>query len=126
VAEQTAQKLHRSFEDAFNARDIDGLMALYEPACALVPEPGVIALGQSQVREALAGLLALDGMIRLETRDVVEVQELAYLSCAWTLAGTGSDGSALDIGGVTAEVARRQPDGRWLYVIDLPVAAPRQ
>jgi hypothetical protein len=27
----TPEEIHRLFEDAFNAGDIDGLMALYEP-----------------------------------------------------------------------------------------------
>ena len=28
------------------------------------------------------------------------------------------DGSPAELGATTAEVARRQPDGSWLYVID--------
>ena len=28
----------------------------------------------------------------------------------------------VELSGITAEVARRQPDGRWLYVIDNPYA----
>jgi hypothetical protein len=28
------------------------------------------------------------------------------------------DGSPAELGATTAEVARRQPDGTWLYVID--------
>jgi ketosteroid isomerase-like protein len=32
------------------------------------------------------------------------------------------DGASISMGGTTAEVLRRQPDGRWLYVIDNPNA----
>lgn len=119
---QNPADLHQHFEEAFNARDLDRLLSLYEPDCAVVPERGSIAMGASQVREALAGLLALNGPARLTTKDVIEVGDLALLSCTWTLTGTTSDGKALTIGGATAEVARRQPDGRWLYVIDNPIA----
>ena len=35
-----------------------------------------------------------------------------------SLTGTSEDGSPIEMGAVTAEVARRQPDGSWLYVID--------
>jgi uncharacterized protein (TIGR02246 family) len=114
--------LHQQFEQAFNAGDIDALMALYEPDCALVGAPGSVASGPDQVREGLMGLLALNGTAKLTTRDVVQVGDLALLSCSWTLDGTGPDGQPVSIGGKTAEVARRQPDGRWLYVIDNAVA----
>ena len=116
------QMLHQEFESAFNAGDLDGLMALYEADCALIGEPGSVASGPEQVRAGLQGLLDLKGQARLTTRDVVQVGDLALLSCSWTLNGTGPDGQPLTLGGVTAEVARRQPDGRWLYVIDNAVA----
>jgi uncharacterized protein (TIGR02246 family) len=116
------QILHEQFESAFNAGDIDGLMTLYEEDCALVGAPGAVASGPEQVKAGLEGLLALKGQARLTTRDVVQAGDLALLSCWWTLAGTGPDGQPVSIGGVTAEVARRQPDGRWLYVIDNAVA----
>ncbi|HUG16814.1 MAG TPA: DUF4440 domain-containing protein [Thermomicrobiales bacterium] len=114
--------LHEQFESAYNAGDIERLMALYEPECALVGAPGSVALGADQVRAGLEGLLALKGQACLTTREVVQVGDLALLSCSWTLEGTGPDGQPLTIGGVTAEVARRQSDGRWLYVIDNAVA----
>jgi ketosteroid isomerase-like protein len=44
---------------------------------------------------------------------------LAYLSNRWSLSGgTMPDGRAAALGATTAEVARRQPDGTWRYVID--------
>jgi uncharacterized protein (TIGR02246 family) len=119
---QEPQVIHQQFEDAFNTGDIEGLMALYEPDCALVGAPGTVASGPVEVRAGLEGLLALKGKAKLTTRDVVQVGDLALLSCAWTLDGTGPDGQPISIGGRTAEVARRQPDGRWLYVIDNAVA----
>jgi ketosteroid isomerase-like protein len=122
VKANAPQDLHQLFETAFNATDIDGLMVLYEADCAIVPAPGTVAQGPEQVREALQSLLALNGTARLITADVVTVGDLALMSCRWTLRGAGPDGAPLAIGGVTAEIARRQPDGAWLYVIDNPVA----
>jgi uncharacterized protein (TIGR02246 family) len=122
MTSQEPQVLHQQFEDAYNAGDIDALMALYESDCALIGAPGSVASGQDQVREGLMGFLALKGKAKLTTRDVVQIGDLALLSCSWTLDGTGPDGQPISIGGKTAEVARRQPDGRWLYVIDNAVA----
>ena len=39
-------------------------------------------------------------------------------SNTWSLTGTGPDGKPLTMGATTAEVARRQADSTWRYVID--------
>jgi hypothetical protein len=44
-----------------------------------------VARGPEQVRAALQGFLALKGRIRLDTKLVVTVGELAYLSNNWSL-----------------------------------------
>jgi hypothetical protein len=67
---------------------------------------------------ALQGFLALKGRITLDTKLVVTVGDLAYLSNTWSLSGTGPDGTPVTLGATTAEAARRQADGTWRYVID--------
>ena len=114
----TPEQIHRSFEDRFNAGDIDGLMELYEADAALIDQPGNLANGSEQVRAALQGFLALKGRITLDTKLAFSVGELAYLSNTWSLSGTGPDGNPFVLGATTAEVARRQTDGSWRYVID--------
>jgi ketosteroid isomerase-like protein len=69
------------------------------------------------VRAALLGFLALKGRITLDTKLVFTVGDLA-LSSTWSLNGTGPDGNPVALGATTAEVARRQADGIWRYVID--------
>jgi uncharacterized protein (TIGR02246 family) len=118
MAATTPEQIHRLFEDAFNAGDIDGLMVLYEPDSVLVPQPGSVVQGAKQVRAALEGYLALRGRITLDTKLVLTVGDLAYLSNTWSLRGTGPDGNPLTLGATTAEVARRQANGTWRYVID--------
>jgi uncharacterized protein (TIGR02246 family) len=114
----TPEQIHRLFEEAFNAGDLDGLMELYEPDAALIAQPGSLANGIEQARAALQGFLALKGRITLDTKLVVTVGDLAYLSNTWSLSGTGPDGTPVTLGATTAEVARRQADGTWRYVID--------
>lgn len=113
-----AEQLHRKFEELFNEGDIDGLVGLYEADAALIVQPGSVVTGKEGIRPALQGFLDLGGKISLDTKAVVEVGDLAYLTNRWSLVGTAPDGSDLEMGAVTAEVARRQDDGTWLYVID--------
>jgi uncharacterized protein (TIGR02246 family) len=113
------EQMHGLFEQAFNASDLEALMALYEPDAALIPQPGVVAEGTAAIRESLRWFIERGGQITLDTKLVVRVGGLAFLSNRWSLTGaTMPDGSPAELGATTAEVARRQPDGTWLYVID--------
>src|SRR5262245_29455457 len=114
----TPAEIHRAFTDAFNAGDLDALLALYEPEAAVVPQPGQMVSGLAAIREVLAAFLALRGTIAMTTRTVITVGELASLNAEWTIDGTGPDGSSVALAGRTCEVARRQGDGTWRYVID--------
>ena len=119
MAATEPEQMHRLFEEAFNAGDEDALMALYEPDAALVPQPGAVAEGTGAIRESLRWFLDRRGRITLDTKLVLRVGDLAYLANRWSLTGgTMPDGSPAELGATTAEVARRQPDGTWLYVID--------
>jgi ketosteroid isomerase-like protein len=82
----------RAFTQAFNSGDIDALMALYEPETVLVPGPGQTVTGLAAAREALQGFLGLKGTINLELKRVLATGDIALLSSAWTLNGTGPDG----------------------------------
>jgi uncharacterized protein (TIGR02246 family) len=112
--------LHRLFADAFNARDLDALVALYEPEAVLVPQAGQRAVGRDAIREALAGFLAAFEAIELTTRGVVERGDLALLYPEFRLRGTGEDGGPTSLEGHGTEVARRQAYGAWLFAIDDP------
>jgi ketosteroid isomerase-like protein len=45
---RTPEQIHRLFEEAFNAGDLDGLMELYEPDAALIAQPGSVAHGSER------------------------------------------------------------------------------
>jgi ketosteroid isomerase-like protein len=112
-------QIPRLFEQAFNADDLDGLLALYESDATLVPQPDVVVEGIDGIRDSLRWLLDRKGRMTIESKLVLRVGDLAYLSNRWSLSGgTMPDGTPADLGATTAEVARRQPDGTWLYVID--------
>jgi uncharacterized protein (TIGR02246 family) len=109
--------IHPSVEAGVNNQDLDGLMALYAPDAAMVLPDGSTITGAEAIREQWAGLLAMKGQMTLRSRYVIEAGDLAILSNDWTY--TAGDQT---VGAITAEVARRQADGGWLYVIDHPFA----
>lgn len=109
--------IHPSVEAAVNQQDLDGLMALYADDASMVQLDGTVLTGAEPIREQWAGIMALGATMTLRSRYAVEVGELAVLSNEWVMQVGDERMSA-----VTAEVARRQPDGGWLYVIDHPFA----
>jgi uncharacterized protein (TIGR02246 family) len=112
------EQLHRQFEEAFNAGDLDALLALYEPDAALIPQPGVLVNGLDEIGPALQDFLDLGATINLDTKQSVVVGDLAYLINRWSLTGTDPDGNPIEMGSLTAEIARQQGDGSWRFVID--------
>lgn len=112
--------LDRMFEQALNAGDIDGLVALYEAEAALMPSPGKIVVGTAAIREALAGFLAGRPTISTAGRLVAQTGDIALLANRWTLTMTGPDGKPTTMSASAVEVARKQSAGHWLFAMDMP------
>lgn len=108
--------IHPAVEAGVNNQDIDGLVALYAEDASMVLADGTIVTGLSAIREQWSGLLAMNGHMTVRSRYAIATGDLAVLSNEWTFEVDGERMSS-----VTAEVARRQPDG-WLYVVDHPFA----
>jgi ketosteroid isomerase-like protein len=106
------EDLARSFVSRANAGDVEGLVALYEPDAVLAGTEGRLVVGTEAIRDFYAELLADRPQFEPgEQRPALRHGDLALTS------------SRLANGMVTAEIARRQPDGTWLWVIDQPAIA---
>jgi uncharacterized protein (TIGR02246 family) len=116
----TPAALMRTFTDRVHAGDLDGLVALYEPAAVFEPQPGVVVEGRQAIRQALAELLALRPTMVAETVEVLQADDVALVINEWTMTGTAPDGGEVRQGGRSADVVRRQPSGTWLVLVDHP------
>jgi ketosteroid isomerase-like protein len=106
--------------EGINTRNYQLLMSLYEPKAAFATQPGSLAHGLGNIREALGGFVALNGKLDLEVSRVLEVGDLALVVGKWSFAGTGPDGEPVKLAAKNADVLRRQADGSWRFVIDNP------
>lgn len=116
---ESPEQLHIHFQDAFNRHDLDSLVALYEPAAVLATGGGAVQ-GTDAIREAYRGFLATRPTIEVRTLGVNRAGDLAMLHGKWILSSVGPDGGLIRREGRNTETVRRQPDGRWLFVIDNP------
>jgi DNA-binding MarR family transcriptional regulator/ketosteroid isomerase-like protein len=101
------EELGRMFIERANAGDVEGLVALYEPEAVLAFPAGQLTRGREAIRRVYRELLEGTPSFSGEQRPALRNGDLAFTSTRFQ-------------GGVTAEVARRQPDGTWLWVIDQP------
>ena len=111
--------LHGRVRALLNTGDVDGLVELYEDDAVLLAEDGSRAVGLDEIRAVYDVIVSFVGTLTLDTRSVVEHGDLALLSNQYTFSMPGYETTW-----ITAELARRQPDGTWKYVIDNPYAAP--
>jgi uncharacterized protein (TIGR02246 family) len=117
--EMKPEDIHTQFRDRFRARDVEGLLALYEDdAVFMFATSHEVCQGKAALREALHGFLAIEGDFMLETRYAARNGDLALISNSWRLVGKDPTGQPLELTGRSAEVVRRQPDGRWLFMLD--------
>jgi uncharacterized protein (TIGR02246 family) len=105
---------------AINAGDLAAAVELYEPEAILVAQPGQLARGRTQLREALAGFVAMRATLTSEAQQVLEADNLALYLARWSLRGTDPGGAPVVLRGESTDILRRQADGRWLIVIDDP------
>jgi ketosteroid isomerase-like protein len=101
------EDLDRLFLERANAGDVDGVVALYESGAVLALADGGRAVGSEAIRDRYRQLLAAPPRFTGEVRPAVRVGDLALTSTRFS-------------GGATAEIARRQADGSWLWVADQP------
>lgn len=101
------QDLERLLVTRQHAGDVEGMVALYESDAVIDCGDGRLLRGKEAIRAYFADAVA-EGR-----KFAVGEQRPAVVSGDLALTSTG-----LPDGTVTAEVARRQADGTWLWVID--------
>lgn len=103
------EDLGRFFLERANAGDVDGVVALYEPDAVMAFPTGQITTGREAICAVYERLLAdRPTFTGAGQRPVLRNGDLALTSTRFV------------DGGGTVEVARRQPDGTWLWALDQP------
>lgn len=117
---RTPEELLQRIAETFSTHDVEGALALYEPNATLVAQPGQVVTGTEAIGEVLSGLLGMRPRFDLKVNKAFQADDTALIFSDWTLSATDPDGNAVEMAGQGSDVARRQPDGSWLMVIDNP------
>jgi uncharacterized protein (TIGR02246 family) len=104
------EDLTRLFVEYANAKDAAGIASLYEEQAVMAYPPGSQTAGRAAIREFWEQVLPR--MPHFAPEDPLPALVSGDIALTATVAQDGT--------GARAQVARRQPDGSWLRLLDQP------
>jgi uncharacterized protein (TIGR02246 family) len=106
-------------DEAFNRRDIEAVLDLYEQGAAVVLQPGRLASGKAEIRAAYEWIFAnINGNAKQEKTHVIETGDIALFTSKWNFSGATLTGKPASRQSYASVILRRQTDGNWRIVID--------
>jgi ketosteroid isomerase-like protein len=108
------EDLTRLFVERANAGDAAGIAALYETGAVMAYPPGGQTTGRMAIHTLWEKVLA--SAPRFEPEAPLPTLVSGDIALTATVARDGT--------GVRVQVARRQPDGTWLRLLDQPELSP--
>ncbi len=107
----TPEDLARLFVERANARDAEGLAELYAPDAVLAYPPGSSTVGREAIRAVLEQMVR-HAPLPFPMEEPLPTVRYGDLALTSTRPADGTGGRV--------QVARRQPDGSWLRIMDRP------
>jgi uncharacterized protein (TIGR02246 family) len=113
--------LPRLFLEGMNSGDVDSVVSLFEPDAIIAPDPGQVVAGRTAIRAMVTEFLGQRPHFVLHESDAVQAGDVALVRSRWTLTRADPGGKGTEMTVTPTLLARCQPEGRWLVVIDRPV-----
>lgn len=113
------EEICRRFQQYMAEGNLDSVLSLYEEDAVFVKQTGEVTKGKQALQAELAPLAAKKPHFHYDIKQVVEAGDLALMHTEWNVSGTEP------ITAYAIEVARRQPDGTWRWLIGDPYTVAR-
>ena len=120
-AEQTSVlNVIETMTSSFAKADIDGVMNTYEPNAVIMFEPDAGLSDEAAIRQGFTEFATMNPSFTYGEHQVIVAGDIGLHISPWQMKGTTPDGNPMETGGLSVAVLRKQPDGKWLMVIDNP------
>jgi uncharacterized protein (TIGR02246 family) len=106
--------------NAFHKKDLEGVLASYEPNAVVVFEPEKPFSGIDAISEGFKGFFAANPKFEYSGHEVFLNGDLAMHFAPWTMTGQTPEGNEFKQSGLSVVVLRKQASGKWLMVFDNP------
>jgi uncharacterized protein (TIGR02246 family) len=110
----------RLFQQSMADGDIEALLNVYDPDAVFLNPSGEIRAGHEGLRQELAPLAAMKAVFEYEIKQVIQAGDIALMHTQWTV----TTDRTMTVHAI--EVARRQPDGTWRWLIGDPFTVGRE
>jgi uncharacterized protein (TIGR02246 family) len=110
----------RLFHQYMAAGDLEAVLSVYDPEAVFVKQSGEVTRSEEGLRRELAPLAAAHARFAYTIKQVTQTGDIALMHTEWTV----SSPQPMFVSAI--EVARRQPDGTWGWLIGDPFTIGRQ
>ena len=113
------EEICRLFQQYMAEGDIDSVLSVYDPEAVFLNQSGEVKTGEA-LRQELAPLSAMKAIFEFNIKQVVQSGNIALMHTEWKVS------SPQQMLVYAIEVARRQPDGTWRWLIGDPFTVGRR
>lgn len=100
--------------------DIDAVMSVYDSDAVLLNRTGELQKGEEELRQELTPFAAQKTCFSFNIKQVIRSGDIALMHTMWNVS------SSPPMSVYAIEVARRQPDGTWRWLIGDPFTVGKQ
>ena len=105
---------------AFQAGDVNSVLAAYEPDAAVMFEPQKPVSGKDTLRIIFNQAAGIAPKYTFGGHEICVTGDIATHISPWSMTGQLPDGTTIEQSGRSVAVLRKQADGHWLMVQDNP------
>jgi ketosteroid isomerase-like protein len=120
VPAKTPEEICRLFQEYMQRGDLDALLTLYDSQAVFLNRPGELKKGESELRHELAHFANLRAVFEYRIKQVIQCDDIALMHTEWKIV------SPEPMSVYAIEVARRQRDGSWRWLIGDPFTVGRK
>lgn len=114
MSAKSPDEICRLFQKYNAEGDIDSVLRVYDPEAVILNRAGEVKKGREGLREELAPFAARKAIFAFTIKQVVRSGDIALMHTEWKVS------SPQPISVHAIEVARRQADGTWRWLIGDP------
>lgn len=116
---KSPEEICRLFQQYMAEGDIESLFTIYDPEAVFLNQSGETKKGRQGLRQELAPLAAAKATFDFSIKQVIQSGDIALMHTKWNVS------SPQQMSQYAIEVARRQPDGTWCWLIGDPFTVGR-
>jgi uncharacterized protein (TIGR02246 family) len=114
------EEICRLFQQYMAEGDIDLVLSVYDPEAVFLNQSGEVKKGRQGLRQELAPFAAVKAIFDFNIKQVIQSGDIALMHTEWKVS------SPQPMSVYAIEVARRQPDGTWRWLIGDPFTVGRR